>query len=486
MKNKTTIRSIVLIALFSLIAAHPALAQKQAPPEKIYRLKITPMTPPQPAMKYSRLPSALDTIAGNGAPFFMIGATQAPTDDAFNNQIVSWLSMDVAKLPREQIDENLSTKPIGYLFTNFDQAARREQCIWANNYKTEGFEALLPHLRGMRDGSRIIALKARLQIADGDYAAALHTLQTGFAAARYLTPQSVLIQQLVAAAIARHMLDDVTEWVGSSNAPNLYWALAELPHPYLDLRDTFDQERFALIFSFSPLRDIDKGLSVEGWQQVMEKLPRMLQWDDGRSEIRKAAQLGPAVLAIRLYPQAKKFYLDRGMAPAQVQAMPVHQILAKFLVESFQEEADEVLKWQSLPYWQATEQMRAAEEAAARAQAKGEAGPLGWMVPSVSNARLKIVLVDRYIASLQCVEGVRAYAAIHNGNLPDSLADLTETPAPLDPVTGQPFAYEVNANVAVLTAPIPLGGGPEQGWRFEISVAKRLYELNVTLGRLAR
>src|SRR5881409_950006 len=105
--------------------------------------------------------------------------------------------------------------------------------------------------------------------------------------------------------------------------------------------------------------------------------------------------------------------------------------------------------------------MRAAEEAAARAQAKGETGPLGWMVPSVSKARLKVVLIDRYIASLQCLEGIRAYAAIHNGNLPDSLADLSETPAPLDPVTGQPFSYEVNANVAVLSAPIPAGGNPD-------------------------
>jgi hypothetical protein len=307
---------------------------------------------------------------------------------------------------------------------------------------------------------------------EGDYAGALRSLQTGMATSRHLSPQSVLIQQLVAGYIARIMLDDLRVWVGSSNAPNLYWALAELPRPYYDLRDTFDEERFALIFSFPQLRDLDKGITVEQWNQIMEKFPQMLQWDDGRSEIRRAAQLGPAVLAIRLYPLAKKYYIDRGMAPAKVEAMPVHQILAKYLVESFQEECDEVLKWQALPYWQVQEQMRAAEGAVANAQAKGEAGPLGWMVPAISNARLKLVLVDRYIASLQCVEGIRAYAAIHNGNLPDSLADLVETPAVLDPVTGQPFPYEVNANVAILSAPIPAGGTPDQGWRFEISVAK--------------
>ena len=461
---------ILLIVL--LCVASNAAAQKQPKPERVYQLKITPMSPPRPALKYRLVPSSLDTVGGDAAPLYMIAATQAPTDDALNTQIDHWLSMDIKALPRQEVDARLATAPIGFLFKNFDSAARCEQCIWPNNYKTQGFDALLPHLRGMRDGSRIIALKARLQMADGDYNAALHTLQTGLASAHHLAPQSVLIQQLVGANIARRMLDDVTEWVGSSNAPNLYWALAELPRPFLDSRDTFELERCGLIFSFQQLRDIDKGLTVEQWQAVMQKLPQMLQWDDGRSEIRKAAQLGPAVLAIRLYPMAKKYYIDRGMAPAKVEAMPVHQILAKYLVESFQEEADEVLKWQALPYWQAAEQMRVAEEAAKQAQAKGEAGPLGWMVPAVSAARLNLVNVDRFIASLQCVEGIRAYAAVHNGNLPDSLDDLVETPAPLDPVTGKAFAYEVNANVAVLTAAIPFGGRADQGWRFEISVAK--------------
>src|SRR5205823_8061952 len=141
--------------------------------------------------KYRLLPSALDTVAGNAVQLYMIGATQVPTDDAINNQIDSWLSMDAAKLPRQQIDERLATIPIGYVFKNFDAAARHEQCIWENHYKTQGFEALLPHLLGMRDGSRIIALKARLQMADGDYTAALHTLQTGLATSRHRPPQSV-------------------------------------------------------------------------------------------------------------------------------------------------------------------------------------------------------------------------------------------------------------------------------------------------------
>src|SRR5205823_2429436 len=144
-------------------------------------------------------------------------------------------------------------------------------------------------------------------------------------------------------------------------------------------------------FSFPALRDLEKGITPEQWQSVMQKFPEMLQWDNGKSDIRKAAALGPTVLMIRLYPQAKKYYLDRGMTRETVEAMPVQQILARYLVESFQEESDEVLKWQALPFWQARERMIASEQAAQNAQAKGDAGPLGWMVPSVRAARLKLV-----------------------------------------------------------------------------------------------
>jgi hypothetical protein len=49
---------------------------------------------------------------------------------------------------------------------------------------------------------------------------------------------------------------------------------------------------------------------------------------------------------------------------------------------------------------------------------------------------------DRQIAALRIVEAVRHHAAMNAGKVPDSLAALKETPAPLDPLTGAPFDYE--------------------------------------------
>jgi hypothetical protein len=59
---------------------------------------------------------------------------------------------------------------------------------------------------------------------------------------------------------------------------------------------------------------------------------------------------------------------------------------------------------------------------------------------------------DRRIAALECVEALRLYAA-QNRRWPAALTDITDVPAPTDPVTGKPFEYRVQEDKAVLAAP---------------------------------
>jgi hypothetical protein len=65
--------------------------------------------------------------------------------------------------------------------------------------------------------------------------------------------------------------------------------------------------------------------------------------------------------------------------------------------------------------------------------------------------------LERRIAALRCIEAVRMYAAAHDGKLPASLADISDVPIPIDPVTGKDFAYDVAGSAATLSAPPPAG-----------------------------
>jgi hypothetical protein len=52
---------------------------------------------------------------------------------------------------------------------------------------------------------------------------------------------------------------------------------------------------------------------------------------------------------------------------------------------------------------------------------------------------------------LTTVEAIRSYAAANNGELPAQLSDITETPVPLNPATGEPFEYRVDNGTATLS-----------------------------------
>jgi len=70
--------------------------------------------------------------------------------------------------------------------------------------------------------------------------------------------------------------------------------------------------------------------------------------------------------------------------------------------------------------------------------------------------------LDRDLAALQCIEAIRSYAALHAGQLPQTLADVKEVSLPKDPMTGAAFRYTQTDAVAVLESPAPTAGNEEK------------------------
>lgn len=77
------------------------------------------------------------------------------------------------------------------------------------------------------------------------------------------------------------------------------------------------------------------------------------------------------------------------------------------------------------------------------------------------------------IALLRCVEGLRLYAAGHDGRLPEKLADVP-LPLPVDPVTGKPFGYQLDGVTALLrgTSPKGMEKNPAYNVRYEVTIRK--------------
>jgi hypothetical protein len=91
---------------------------------------------------------------------------------------------------------------------------------------------------------------------------------------------------------------------------------------------------------------------------------------------------------------------------------------------------------------------------------------------SFDRVRLLMHRLDGTVAALQTIEGLRHYAATHDGQLPAQLADITDIAIPNNPVTQEPFIYKHSGPRAVLEVPASKGGTPRDAVHYEITMAR--------------
>ena len=221
-------------------------------------------------------------------------------------------------------------------------------------------------------------------------------------------------------------------------------------------------ERQFLFEQLKSLRDVDTKVRPPGyWEQFIDRILSELatlasiegEWSiDSDDPIVARATLVTIIAAS--YPGAKQYLVnDMNMDLATVEAYPKAQtvfLAAKLYAEHMR---DEQLKWQHVSLWQA-------ESSPLRQQSdkvwQQEQGRLGWitqpvhlMLPAVRAVMTAQQRSQQNLAMLQTIEAIRAYAAMHQGQLPQTLAGLP-LPAMLDPISGKPFIYEQNGDRAML------------------------------------
>ncbi len=84
--------------------------------------------------------------------------------------------------------------------------------------------------------------------------------------------------------------------------------------------------------------------------------------------------------------------------------------------------------------------------------------------------RLIAKRLETDLAAVQCVEAIRSYAASHGGQLPQTLAEITEVSVPKDPMGDAAFRYTRTGATAVLESAMPAGGNAKDVTRYEITI----------------
>jgi hypothetical protein len=266
------------------------------------------------------------------------------------------------------------------------------------------------------------------------------------------------------------------QFCAADRSPNLYWALASLPRPLIDVRHGLDHERSLPMFLFPFLRNPESlSYSADQWRQVIDESLATL------SELGVPGQQRVLIAGIvaQAYPRAKRELLDSGFSAEKLSAMPAAQVVAIHESRELRKLYDDLFKWSYLPYHEAGSAMdkvaaQLREEGLGQLLSdRGESLPIGQMLlPALSSVRSAEVRLQAQLDGLRVLEAIRLYAA-SAGRLPARLSDIQQVPVPNHPLTGQEFLFEAQDTGAVLR--IEPGGNhnnqpPASTWELRLTL----------------
>jgi hypothetical protein len=464
-----------------------ALAQSPADPPTV--IKLRPAAEPRPALKYRLVPERLDLVPGNAAVFYHRAIemtvykrrsladqekekvkegtrTRAISDE---DLVSEWIYGPIAEIPREKAREML--RSFEGPLKEVELGATRSTCDWEFDRRNDGFYLVIEEIQRMRGLARLVSLRARMAILDGKTDEAMHWIETGLVMGRHVSQGPIIIQMLVGVAIDSVMTQCLEDLIQVPGTPSLYWALADRPRPFVDLRYSLEGERQGLEKEIPGLLELEQGpWGLDKAKKFSDELQRKIyalgsdfptKGSDGAvpdEMLAAARRLGIAAMTAKIYPEARRALIAQGRPEAEVDAMPVVQAATLYCYQEYRRSLDNTYKWMNLPYWQSHNRVDASYPRTVEQKMKNPLLTIFQMVtPALNSARMAPIRLDRKLDALQCVEAIRLYAAAHEGKLPASLDAIVEAPVPIDLMTGKPFEYKLDGDQATLSAPIPPG-----------------------------
>lgn len=453
----------------ALFLALPLAVRADPPPklpEILVRMTVQPRSAPKPALKYQLLPELREINPGNPIhEYTRCFAEQynfwRSKESVANRE--KWQTMPLRDLPVNEIRQSGYGKGRGGL-SYADAAARMETPDWQilPRLKRDGVGTLLPDVQGLRELAAALKVRFRVEIAERHFDDAVYTAETMLALSRHFQEHPTLIGDLVGIAIATIALGTVDEMIQQPSCPNLFWALTDLPCPFIDLRKGLQGERL-WIDSEMPNLDDREPMSNAQLRKIVDRLQKVVNGADAKPEMPVRVWLEGRANDEEHVRAARKRLIE-ALAPAdptKLESLPPLQIVLLDEKLNFEERRDEMTKALALPYWQA----RTVSESIPPLP-KDKETPFTLFLAQYMKVKAAQARLDQRIALLSCVEALRMYAAEHDGKLPAKLDDI-RLPLSVDPATGKPFTYKVEGKTA------HLHGGPlVVQVRYEVTIGK--------------
>jgi hypothetical protein len=494
---------VALVAAAGLVRGDPEPAPR--------RLVLTPAA--APSLRFPLLPPLREQQPGNALPLYRKAretfvARRPLLNDLAYERASRWVEMPTERLRDEVAKAKEYLKPLEEVYEQVEAGARRETCDWGlleDARKDDPIpNRIFEDAQMLREFTFFLQVRARVALADDRPEEALRDVQSIFGLARHVAQAPTAIHSLVAYAIVNVATGTLEAVVQHPKAPNLYWALTDLPRPFVDLRPVVQGEGVLFYASFPGLarvaadrnagavapeqaerygkriRDmgfIETGLTKGDRGDLTALISQIPGGQQALFESREAMNVLRFGQQVQLrHEAAKRALIADGRPRDKVEQMPPLQVALLHAGLDQERLLDEFQRWDGLPYWQAKP---------VHDELWQKLKPSGTLLPEAPAIRLASMEVsglariyfnrarsERRLAILRCVEAVRLYAAAHDGKLPASLAEIKEVPIPVDPMTGKAFEYRLEGDRARLSADFVAPDSPAATPNYELTVRR--------------
>ena len=443
-------------------------------------ISVQPATEPVPALRIRFYPELWDLKPGQALLHYTRAQmlfSQHKREDQNRWQSSEWLEgTGDGEIPTtEQIKAAIDgLRPV---FDELHELAIAEDFRWDHRLRDirgpQVYMYLLPDVQEIRTMARMLVLKTRYQLSVGEFDGAFSSITDGLRLAAFVGQGETLIQRLVGIAITSMMRDQITNAISQPGCPNLYWALATIPRPLIEISDSVLWELNNIPKVLPVLVDAETEIWTEAeasrkWSAALEDLGILSgsgSVDDGDLRITLA------ISSVAFVDRARDQLLARGYTKEKLEQLPGLQVILIEAAQELQRVGDDLGKAHLLPSDVAKPLLTKQDEKFQNWLRKNRLSSVsaaigGILYPAVAQAKEAETRTLMTYNRLMTLEAIRMHAAGHNGNLPDSLADLDPVPALNDPYTGKPFGYDIEVikgkKTVTLTAAGPVSYKPLQ------------------------
>ena len=478
---KTSIAILVLLCSIGFISAtHAQIKTTQGDwddpnsPFETIEMTVSPAALPEPIFTHRLTLLPHQTVAGNAAPVYMNSFADRGLVQLWNTaykQFGDELHEEDMPLDKLRAASKIFDK---YVQNHIVKASLRRDCDWG--YGVEDLKGLsvldlaLNTAQEARSISRVLRLQAELAIRESRFDEAVDLMRMNYRLAENVGKTKLLVSNLVGIAIAGITNGNMTDFIAAPDSPNMYWALGELPKPFIDMRGAFRTECQSILRMFPILENVEsEDHSPDEWARVVNKsVFELTQQSESDSYLLKFAPVAYGVLA---YSEDKQQLIAEGMDKATIEGMPVAKVLLVRANRDYRRLADQVESLAYLPLPIAIKRSRQVEEALEIAQSSSRPGFGTVMATMTLPAAQQIIharaRTERNIDVLRVIEALRAHAAVH-GKLPNTLEEIDLVEVPNNSATGKPFIYRLEGETAVLD--LPRSDGPVYSPRYKITL----------------